>query len=217
MKAVAIIDYNCGNLFSICNALKSQCIPYAIVETAAELNQYDRAILPGVGAFPNAIALLDQRDLLAGIAKFVASGRLLFGICVGLQVMMDIGLEQEKTNGLGLIGGDVGPLPTANLEGKTLKIPHIAWSGLTPSNNGDATFDPSSPLRNTAPGVQFYFVHSFAVRPSNPNHVLATAQYDGVEFCAAAGRDNVFGTQFHPERSGPVGLALLREFAELKA
>lgn len=217
MRAVAIIDYNCGNIFSICNALKSQGIPFVIVETAAELNQYDRAILPGVGAFPNAITLLGRNDLLDGITKFVASGRLLFGICVGLQVMMDIGLEQGNTSGLGLIAGDVAPLPFVGAEGERLKIPHISWSGLKFGSNYAGTFDPNSPLKNVSLGSQFYFVHSFATRPTNPEHILATAQYGDIEFCAAAGFDNVFGTQFHPERSGPAGLELLREFAQLKA
>ncbi|MBO6788915.1 MAG: imidazole glycerol phosphate synthase subunit HisH [Dinoroseobacter sp.] len=215
MKTVAIIDYNCGNIFSICNALKSHDIPFAIVETATELQKYDRAILPGVGAFPNAIKLLDQLGLLDGITKFVASGRLLFGICVGLQVMMDNGLEQGKTNGLGLIGGDVAPLPLVASTGEPLKIPHIAWSGLEPGPTFGQEFGQTSPLRSCAPGSQFYFVHSFAVRPNDPKHILATAQYNGIQFCAAAGRDNIFGTQFHPERSGAVGLRLLREFATL--
>jgi len=203
---IAIIDYGVGNLFSLQSSLRAIGAEARVTGDPAVIQSADRLILPGVGAFADAAALLRRDGLDQVVLEEAAKGKPLLGICLGMQLLFDYSLEYGRHPGLGLIPGAVEPIRKVIPTG--YKVPHIGWNALHfPKSR------PVSPLfRYVQEGDCVYFVHSY-YGTNCPGSVIATAEY-GEELTAAVGRGNVLGVQFHPEKSGPVGLAILRAFGE---
>ncbi|MDR2634898.1 MAG: imidazole glycerol phosphate synthase subunit HisH [Clostridiales bacterium] len=201
---LVIIDYGVGNLFSLSSSLKSLGIESKISAEKEEVLRADRIILPGVGAFEDAARKLRQSGLDAPLYESVADGKPLLGICLGMQLLFDKSFEYGEHDGLGLIAGTVRAI--ADDLTQPLKIPHMGWNSLN--------FVKPSPLfKYNKDGDFVYFVHSYYARDC-AGDTLAVADY-GIPLTAAVGRGNVFGTQFHPEKSGSAGLRLLKAFSEL--
>ena len=192
---VAIIDYGVGNLFSLKSSL--------VTADKSVLQNAERIILPGVGAFGDAAAKLRQSGLAEFIKEQAKEGKPLLGICLGMQLLLDKSYEYGEHEGLGLISGEIRPI--SDVIPSDLKIPHIGWNALS--------FTKENPLfKYINNGDHVYFVHSFYATNCNDS-VIATAEY-GAALTAAVAKDNVFGCQFHPEKSGSVGLNILRAFCE---
>jgi imidazole glycerol-phosphate synthase subunit HisH len=202
---VTVVDYGLGNLFSVARALESQGARVGFAADPDAVRSAERLVLPGVGAFGDGMAGLASRGLVEPIREFARSGRPLFGICLGTQLLMDEGREFGTHPGLGLVPGSVGPFDEQRGE-RVDKIPHVGWNAIRPTatRRWQGTF-----LSETAPGTAMYFTHSFVIRPANDADVVAVADYAGGEVCAVLRHGNVSGCQFHPEKSGPAGLALL--------
>ena len=202
---IAIIDYGVGNLFSLKSSLAMIGAQAIVTGDADVLRSADRLILPGVGAFGDARQKLAQTGLDAALCAEAARGKPVLGICLGMQMLFDRRLESGEHKGLGLIPGEVVPMAGRLPEG--LKIPHIGWNVL-------AIRKPDHPLmKYTESGDCVYFVHSFYAADC-ADSVIATAEY-GIDVTAAVAKGNVMGCQFHPEKSGTVGLGILKAFCEL--
>lgn len=202
---LAIVDYGVGNLFSLTSSLRSLGLETEVTGDAARLRAADRIILPGVGAFGDARAKLDETGLVPVLLE-EAGRKPLLGICLGMQLLFDRSFEYGEHPGLGLIPGEVAYLGE-DLTDKTLKIPHMGWNSL------EAVRD--DPLfRYFQDGEYVYYVHSYYARNCEEN-TLGTSGYGDVAVTGAVRRGNVWGAQFHPEKSGDAGLRLLRAFAEL--
>ena len=201
---IAIVDYGVGNLFSLKSSFAA--IGAEVVVTADEqvLKEADKIILPGVGAFEDAAKKLRKAGLDRVLIELAGQGKPLMGICLGMQMLFEKSYEFGEHEGLGLISGAVRPI--RDVIPGDYKIPHIGWNALH--------FQKESPLlANIADGDCVYFVHSFYAADCDDD-VIATAEY-GAELTAAVQKGNVFGCQFHPEKSGKTGLAILRAFAQL--
>ena len=202
---IAIVDYGVGNLFSLSSSLKALGLETEITRDADKLRAADRIILPGVGAFGDARAKLDATGLVP-VIQAEAARKPLLGICLGMQLLFDRGFEYGEHPGLGLVPGQVVDLHGA-LEDKTLKVPHMGWNSLQIVKD-----DPL--FRYVEDGEYVYYVHSFYAANCLPS-TLATSRYGNVDVTGVVRNGNVWGTQFHPEKSGDTGLRLLRAFAEL--
>ncbi len=202
MSRIAIIDYQMGNLRSVQKGFEKVGHEAMITSDPAELAKAERIVLPGVGAFGDAIAELRRRNLVEPIKEAIASGKPFLGICLGLQLLFDVGYENGEYEGLGILRGKCVRFDLPH----EFKVPHMGW------NRG--TIKRKAPiLKDTADGTFFYFVHSYYVVPEDPSIVAIESDY-GHPFCAAVWKDNLFATQFHPEKSQEEGLRLLRSFAE---
>lgn len=196
---LVIVDYQMGNLRSVQKATERFGAEAVISSDAQTIASADQLILPGVGGFGDAIREIRRRDLESPIKDFIASDRPFLGICLGLQMLFEVGYENGEHEGLGVIGGKVSrfELPP------TYKVPHMGWNGVTSGPaGGDLGIDD---------GTQFYFVHSYHVQPSDPDVVALTCDYGG-DFCAAIRRGRLLATQFHPEKSQADGLRLIERF-----
>lgn len=203
---IGIIDYGIGNLFSLKSSFEAIGVETFVSGDAAELDKADKLVLPGVGAFGDAAAKLRQTGLDRYVCERAASGVPLLGICLGMQLLFKKSFEYGEHEGLGLLKGRVvgmaGKLP------KELKIPHIGWNGLQLCNADSKLF------AGTKEGDFVYFVHSFYAEGCEDS-LAATTSY-GIALTAAVEKDNIFGCQFHPEKSGNVGLGILRAFSAVK-
>ncbi|WP_203363214.1 imidazole glycerol phosphate synthase subunit HisH [Bacillus sp. REN10] len=197
---IGIVDYGMGNLFSVSKALERMQIPYIISDSPEELDRMKGLILPGVGAFKDAMALLEDTKLDHFLTSYVESGRPLLGICLGMQLLFDESEENGCFQGLGLLKGRVTRIPA-----EKVKVPHMGWNELT--------FHQDSPVLHGVDEGFVYFVHSYYVSEMRAEDLLASAVYN-VEIPAVVGHKNVFGMQFHPEKSGEVGMQLLSNFAK---
>ena len=207
--AVGILDYGVGNLLSVTRAFAAVEACPSLVSTEAEIADLGYLVLPGVGAFANGMKLLRERELIGPIRDFVAKGGAFLGICLGMQMLMENSHEFGDHDGLGLIAGSVLPIESHGADGARQKIPHVGWSALKPV--GSAVWRDTI-LSGLEPESAVYFVHSFAAVPDNPAECLACCDYGGQRIAAVLVKDNVMGCQFHPEKSGPVGLEILRNF-----
>ena len=202
---VAIVDYGVGNLFSLECSLRSIGAEVVITADPEILKTADQIILPGVGAFEDAAKKLRASGLDSVLRDLAASGKPLMGICLGMQMLFEKSFEYGEHEGLGLIPGQV--VPMEGVIPADYKIPHIGWNALI--------FKQDTPLfRYIQPGDCVYFVHSYYAANCD-DAVLATAEY-GPELTAAVAKGNVFGCQFHPEKSGNVGMNILKAFLEMK-
>ena len=202
---LAIVDYGVGNLYSLASSLKCIGVEHAVVSDPEALRRANRIILPGVGAFADAARKLRQSGMREALLEEARKGKPLLGICLGMQMLFDRSLEYGEHKGLGLIPGEVVPMAGRLPEG--LKIPHIGWNAL-------AIRKPDHPLmKYTESGDCVYFVHSFYASDC-ADSVIATAEY-GIDVTAAVAKGNVMGCQFHPEKSGTVGLGILKAFCEM--
>lgn len=202
---IAIVDYGVGNLFSLKSSFSAVGANAVVTGDKTEIRNADKIILPGVGAFGDAAEKLFQSGLAEVILNEAEKGKPIMGICLGMQLLFDKSYEYGEHKGLGLIHGNIKPI--ADVIPKGLKIPHIGWNALD--------FQKESPINKYINNGDFvYFVHSFYAADCEENTV-ATAEY-GAPLTAAVQNKNVFGCQFHPEKSGEVGLKILRAFAELQ-
>ncbi len=200
---ITIIDYGVGNLFSLAHSLKSVGAEASVTGDAGEILRADHVILPGVGAFGDAAAKLRATGLDGVVKDAAARGTPIMGICLGMQLLLEKSYEFGEHEGLGLIPGEVRPI--AEVIPADYKIPHIGWNALE-------IVRPHPIFKDVRPGDCVYFVHSFYGANCGPA-LLATAEY-GAHLTAAVGRGNVVGCQFHPEKSGDVGLKILKAFCE---
>ena len=200
---IAIIDYGAGNLFSVKNALEYIQLPYLITNQAEDLQQADALILPGVGAFPYAMKMLNQTGLVDVILEQVKNKPLL-GICLGMQLLFERSGESPGVDGLGILKGEILRIP----ESGGLKIPQIGWNSLKYPKSGRL-------FEGVAEDSYVYFVHSYYVKAADADIVTATTEY-GIPIHVSVEKGNVFACQFHPEKSSKVGLALLRNFLNIR-
>ena len=206
---VVIIDFGVGNLLSVQRAVE-KCGTDTIISSEQDvIAQANRVILPGVGAFANGMKELKSLGLVEVIKKIASDGIPLLGICLGMQMLLDESEEHEVTEGLGIIPGRVVPIPVLDIGGNSMKIPHIGWNSSVIAKG--ATWNRTI-LQNSTPGDAFYFVHSFMAEPDDPKMRIADCLYGGHQIAAVIGRGNIFGCQFHPEKSGTVGLKVLHNF-----
>ncbi len=201
---IAIVDYGVGNLFSLACSFRAIGAETEITSEAARIEAAERVILPGVGAFGDAMDKLRATGLIP-VLKREAARKPFLGICLGMQLLFDRSEEYGEHDGLGLIPGKVCDLRT-DLSDKALKVPHMGWNSLEVRRD-----DPF--FRHVRAGEYVYYVHSFYAKDC-AEYTLATSRYGNVDVTGAVRRGNVYGTQFHPEKSGDTGLRLLKAFAE---
>lgn len=197
---IAVIDYGAGNLFSVANALRFLHIPHVVTADPVKVQAADGILLPGVGAFPDAMKKLAATGLV-DVLREEAARKPLLGVCLGLQMLFDESMEHGTTPGLGLIPGVVRPL-----DAQGHKVPHIGW-------NTAQQINASPIIKDIADDSYFYYVHSYCAQTA-PEHIILATTY-GETFPGLVARGLVYGAQFHPEKSGEVGLQLLRNFGRL--
>ena len=210
---IVVIDYGLGNLLSVQRGLEHCGAKVTVTSDHDAILAAPRVVLPGVGAFAGGMGELKNRGLDVVVQELAARGVPLLGICLGMQMLLDESDEFGVTKGLGLIPGRVIPIPATTSDGRPHKIPFIGWNALAypkGRQNWQGTL-----LQAIKPGEAVYFVHSFMARPANHDHCIAESCYGGVPITAVIENGNVFGCQFHPEKSGEVGLKVLRRFMEL--
>ncbi|AGF78989.1 imidazole glycerol phosphate synthase, glutamine amidotransferase subunit [Desulfocapsa sulfexigens DSM 10523] len=210
--SVAIIDVGINNLLSVTSAFEFCGAKVSLVKNENDLLQAERLVLPGVGAFKDGMKKLEGEQLISGIKKISEEGKPLLGICLGMQMLFDSSLEFGLSPGLGLIPGKVVPIPPKDKSENNIRIPHIGWSSLYPC--GDAGMWEETVFKKVKVGSFVYFVHSFMAVPEQGKHILAETQYCGHRIVAAVKKDNIFGCQFHPEKSGEVGLSIIDAFLQ---
>lgn len=209
---VIVVDYDCGNLFSVAQALRHVGADPVLSSDPRDVASADRLVLPGVGAFGKAMEMLAAKGLDAAIREFATRQRPFLGICLGMQLMHEGSDEFGNHAGLALIPGRVRAIPGTSPGGHRIKVPHIGWRTLSPRQECGWG---STVLANHAPGFAMYFVHSFAAQPDDPAAVIAVSSYGGHDFCAAVQLGSLCGFQAHPEKSGEQGLAIFRRFAKI--
>lgn len=202
---VAVIDYGVGNLFSLSSSLNYLDIANTVTADKKVIEDADSIILPGVGAFKDAYRKLEERDMVDFLEKQVKKGKPLLGICLGMQMLFEKSYEYGEHKGLGFIKGEVSPV-SDDID-KSLKVPHMGWNSLI--------FKQPSPLfKYIKEGDYVYFVHSYYAK--NCSDYVTASSFYGTDITAAVQNGNVFGTQFHPEKSGKTGLDILKAFSEVK-
>lgn len=207
MSHAIIVDFGMGNLFSVARACEVVGLPARISSDPAEIRRAGAIILPGVGAFADAMSRLRSLRLVEALRDSVSVGRPLLGVCLGMQLLMDSSEEFGLHEGLGLVPGEVVALPRVS----GCKIPQMGWNRVWRSN---PTAWDETPLKELRDGEYQYFIHSFVVRPIEPADIIATTDYSGAVFCSGLRSRNIMGVQFHPERSGPEGLRVYSAFAQ---
>lgn len=200
-KKIAIIDYGLGNLFSVNQAFRYLGAQSFLTDKANEVAQADAIVLPGVGAFGQAMENLRRRDLVSVIHDTIAERKQFFGVCLGLQLLFEESEEFGSYRGLGLVSGLVRKFPP-QIKEKKLHIPQIAWNKVIPA--AGTTWE-NTCMQGIRPESYVYFVHSYYTEVTQPTDRLCMTNYDGFEYCSAIERDNIFAVQFHPEKSAQVG------------
>lgn len=209
-KNVIIIDYNLGNLFSVKQACDTIGINARISSDKQDIINADALILPGVGAFIEAMHNLEELDLVDAIKDQVNAGKPLFGVCLGLQLLFSSSEEFGSGKGLDLIPGIIRKFPAAYND-KKIKVPQIAWNKIYSYKQGWE----KSPLFNVPENEFMYFVHSYYVDPAEESCILTNTNYEGLEYCSGILKDNIFATQFHPEKSAEKGISIYKNWATI--
>jgi glutamine amidotransferase len=210
ISKITIVDYGIGNLYSVKKACEYVGLDPIITANKSEILNSGALILPGVGAYGNAMKNLQEKDLVHSIYEFSKTGKYIIGICLGMQLFMDYSEEFGIQNGLGLIKGSCKKF---NFQDET-KIPQINWNSIYTAN-ADVNFDSNSPLSTISNGAYMYFIHSFYVEPIGNENILSKTNYNNFEYCSSVQKDNIFGFQFHPEKSGIQGLAIYENLKKL--
>lgn len=210
---ITVIDYGLSNLRSVQNAFARCGAETLLTSSAADVRAAETLVLPGVGAFRDGMAGLERLGLVEVIRQKAVEGTPLLGICLGMQMLFDESEEFGICPGLGLIPGRVVKIPAEDVQGKPQKVPHISWDPLFPAG-GHPDFD-GTVLERVTPGQECYFIHSYEAKPANEADRLADTRYGGRGVCAVAAHGSVVGCQFHPEKSGPVGLSILSQFINI--
>ncbi len=198
---IGILDYGVGNLHSVNNVLKFLKVDSKIIIEKNEIEDLDSLIIPGVGSFKSAMENLEKKDFINPIKSFASSNKPILGICLGMQLLASTGFEPEETKGLGLISGEVKLMKTNN------RLPHIGWNSISIQND-------NSLLKGVKKKSDFYFVHSYHFDVKNPDFISLKSDYD-FEFVSGVKKDNIYGFQFHPEKSQKQGLKILKNFTDL--
>jgi len=208
-----VIDYGMGNLLSVqrgfehCGANVTVSADHKVILGASKV------VLPGVGAFVDGMSELNRQGLTETLKEVANKGVPLLGICLGMQMLLEESEEFGDSKGLGLISGNVIAIPSKKADGFPLKIPHIGWNSLVmPERDNEHT---KIILKNVTDGEAVYFVHSYMANPSKQEHIIANCIYGDAPVAAVIGFNNIYGCQFHPEKSGEVGLKILRNFMTL--
>ena len=210
--SVTVVDYGMGNLLSVTRALEHCGATPHLTADPDVVARADHLVLPGVGAFADAMDNLKARGLHDAARTHAASGRPFLGICLGMQLLLSESNEFGCHDGLNVIPGTVAAIPITTADGAPHKVPHIGWAPVEPAPGTEWR---STVFADIEPGTAFYFVHSYAAHPNDPVARLATADYGGHPITAAIRHGNVYATQFHPEKSGPAGLQVIAGFLRL--
>jgi glutamine amidotransferase len=197
-----------GNLLSITQACLHAGIEVHVTSDRESILSADAVILPGVGAFGDAMATLRRLDLVGVLKDVAASGKPFLGICLGIQLLMTESHEFGSHRGLGIVEGEVVPLEPGSQQGRPLKVPHVGWNALLPAGQGWK----GSLLEGIRAGADMYFVHSYVVRPENTSLTVSTTRYGDELFCSSLSIGNIFACQYHPERSASMGLRIYANF-----
>jgi imidazole glycerol-phosphate synthase subunit HisH len=217
MKAV-LVDYDICNMFSVKQACERAGLEASVTSNLKEIQNADVVVLPGIGAFGDAMSALKRLDLVEPLKDIAASGKPLFGICLGLQLLMNESHEFGHHKGLGIIPGVVKKFdrPHEGAPQQSLKVPHVGWNKIhvpdQSANTGSSSKNAweGSPLEGIDSGSFFYFVHSYYVEPASEEHVMCRTTYGNYDFCSGVRWNNVHAVQFHPERSGSVGMQIYK-------
>ncbi|PKQ28259.1 MAG: imidazole glycerol phosphate synthase subunit HisH [Candidatus Anoxymicrobium japonicum] len=201
MALIGVIDYGVGNLHSVQKGLEKVGVDAVICSHARELDGFDGLVLPGVGAFGDAMKSLMRLNMDTAILNYIETGRHVLGICLGMQLLFEYSEEHGRNEGLGVVPGGVVRLPDS------VKVPHMGWNVLGVKR-------PNPLFEGIGKDARFYFVHSFYCAPADDSWTIGTTEY-GLEFACAMGKDNVWGAQFHPEKSSLLGLEMLKNFGRL--
>lgn len=215
---VAIVDYGVGNLFSVQSACEAVDLDASLETEPSAILAADAVIVPGVGAFGEAMAMLHRLRLVAPLREVAARGTPLVGICLGLQLFMTESREFGTHEGLGIFEGTVVRFPPPRLGNRPLKVPQVGWNRILAPTGGPtsgAAVRPWTvwPLDGIPVGASMYFVHSYIVQPAESSIICTITTYGDVTFCSSVHRENIFACQFHPERSGPLGIMIYRNIA----
>ncbi|MFA4905580.1 MAG: imidazole glycerol phosphate synthase subunit HisH [Candidatus Margulisiibacteriota bacterium] len=210
---VSIIDYGMGNLFSVQKACEYVGLEANVTFDQKDILKSDAVILPGVGAFGDAMSNLNKLGLVLALKDLARSGKPFFGICLGMQLLMSESEEFGSHQGLNIFPGRVVRFPERDLNGSKIKVPEVGWNEIRMADQVGAWDD--SLLRGVASGEFMYFVHSFYVVPESKDAVLSVSTYEGIEYCSGISAGNVFACQYHPERSGQRGVHIYRNFAKM--
>ena len=209
MKKTVIIDYESGNLFSVFHVCKLLGLDPLISSDAGDLRQAAGVILPGVGAFGDAMENLRNTGMAEAISEYIYEDKPFLGICLGMQLLFEYSEEFGENVGLGLVKGHVKRF---NFDDDRIKVPHVGWNRISKpeeKNWKDSLF------KNVHDGDYMYFVHSYYAEATDERDIMAFTDYEGKKFCSAIMKNNIFATQFHPEKSGISGLSVVKEFAAL--
>lgn len=207
MKQVTIIDYGMSNLLSISRAFEHLGVNVILTDDTDTIQKADYLILPGVGAFCDGMNELNKRFIPSAIKQYLGTGKPFLGICLGMQMMLDEGEEIQITKGLGIIPGYVKPLPLIQENGNKNTIPHVCWSKVEYKQLCKGT-----PFEHIEDNSYFYFVHSYFAAPTIKTNSFANTSFGDIEFSSVVNKDNAWGMQFHPEKSGEIGLSVLSKF-----
>jgi len=207
---IAIIDLDLGNLYSISSALKYFNADYIITNNVEKIEKSDKLILSGVGSYKTGMQQIDNKNIINTIREFSDNGKSILGICLGMQLLMEYSEENGGVEGMGLIPGSVKYLNNNSIFKSSYKVPHIGWEKLKSEGMiwSDTLLDGINKLG------EFYFVHSLYVETDSMNQ-LATSNYGDVDFCSVVKKDNIYGCQFHPEKSGDIGLEVINNFINM--
>jgi glutamine amidotransferase len=210
MSKVTIVDYELGNLGNVRRAFESVGAETVFTQDPAQIAKAERLVLPGVAAFGAGMANLNRLGLVEPIREFAKTGRPLIGLCLGMQLLLTSSEERGSHKGLDLVPGKVLAFPKGAQasDGRKFKVPQIGWNSLKGSSWEKTIF------KDLPKDPQVYFVHSYYVSPQDPKVTLASTDYAGMQFCSALSHQNLAACQFHPERSGPVGLKILKNFLD---
>ncbi len=210
-RRVTIVDYGLCNIFNVARALEVVGADVRVSQSPTEITNSERLLLPGVGAMNQAMLKMRSCGLIEAVKEFVRTERPFLGICLGMQMMFDSSEEGGMEKALGLIPGVVISIPHFRANGQRLRVPHIGWNTLRHEKESEWQ---GTPLENLRDGEFAYFAHSFVARPEDEKYVIATTSYGDYSLTAAVRKNSLFGFQFHPERSGEVGLKILKKFIE---
>lgn len=211
---VTIVDYGMCNLLNVARAFEHCGAQVTVTEDPKAVSNAERLVVPGVGSFSESMKEVAGRGFADEICAFVQTGRPIFGICVGMQMLFDASEEFGEHAGLGILPGRVMAVPSQRVDGQLQRVPHIGWNHLVePEIGRDWGGTLLTPFAGSQPAV--YFVHSFSAAPDRSSDRLADCIYGGHRICAAVQRENLVASQFHPERSGEVGLTLISQFLEI--
>lgn len=206
---VTLVDYGIGNIYSVCRAFEKSGAEILVTSDHDKIAGASHLVLPGVGAFGSGMAGLQERNLIEPICAHAAAGKPLMGICLGMQMLATVSEEFGEHRGLNIIPGRVRRLPITTISGEAQKIPHIGWTQLYKSETAEWQ---TTALAGIQDGDSVYLVHSYAMQPDNANNQIGFSLFGGHRICTVVRQGLVIGCQFHPEKSGPVGLNIISSF-----